>query len=63
MIEINSETWQAVLRYIEDQQNILTKTLWSEMTEERKTQFVRGQLDSLRALRRLPEIQNISVGT
>ena len=61
MIDIDSSTWQALLSHIAEQEKSLTKALCSETTEERKTQFIRGQLETLRRLRNLPEIQNISL--
>ncbi len=63
MIDINSSTWKVLLAYIGEQEKNLVKTLCSEMTEERKTQFIRGQLETIRRLRKLPEIQNISLQT
>ena len=55
MIDIDSSTWQALLSHIAEQEKSLTKALCSETTEERKTQFIRGQLETLRRLRKLPE--------
>lgn len=53
--QFQERSWHLLLRYLQPLERLLTSRIWDTKSDERTTQFVRGEYRTLKTLQRLPE--------